>query len=833
MPIQTPAASVASIHAQPTIIPRRPTLGAAEHPVAELASDGAFPAELGQGSHLVIDSVSDSDRYSIVGHLGSGATSEVLRVRDHRLNRLLAMKILRSENSCNNDVRERFLAEAQSIARLQHPGILPIYDVGELGDGRPYFTMQEVHGENLGQLLHRHQQDEATANEWTVPRMLGVFRQACAIVAFAHARQTLHLDLKPENLLVGEQDAVYVVDWGLAENTGSIRLETLGTPAFLAPEQIRPTGRPLDARVDVYALGAILYQLLSGVPPYTGSADEILDRVQREAPTPLQERSPSTPAPLLRIVARALSRTPTDRFSSASELGEAVDEWLDGSQTRSRVRRLVDLAWSRVDDARLLRGQATQLRDQAKSLRSVTPTWASERDKHRFWELEDRADLLEREARFKLLERRQLLHAAATQAPEMPEPHAALASCFRKDHDEAEARHDEPARRMAEERLREHLAALPSDHPARADHLNWLKGTGHLNVTTTVTGADVFLERFAPHRRRLRVVPVRMLGRSPIADYQLSMASYRLRIRAPGRAEVVVPVVVDRGGSWDPKHPDTHLSAPIHLPSADELGAEDRYVTAGPAKLSDGNGSLNKVWVDSFVIRANPVTNREYLTFLNTLVDAGNGADALRFAPRREAPEFGTSECAWRRDDRGHFVLPTRAIPIQWRANAPVVGVSWFGAQAYASWERQRTGKDWRLPHELEWEKAARGVDGRRLPWGHGDDPSRACVWASQAAPSGPVDIGEHPADESPYGCRHLAGNVQEWCTNAFTDTVPTDDGKVSWESDEQADQRTVRGASWRSRSLAEALSRRIGLSADIADDQVGFRLARSIQSDD
>jgi len=253
-------------------------------------------------------------------------------------------------------------------------------------------------------------------------------------------------------------------------------------------------------------------------------------------------------------------------------------------------------------------------------------------------------------------------------------------------------------------------------------------------------------------------------------------------------------------------------------------------VPAGSARLSDGEGALADVWVDSFVIRANPVTNREYLDFLNALVDSGNWSDALRLAPRHEAPELGTSECAWRRDGRGHFVLPTRAIPIQWRQDAPVVGVSWFGALAYADWERQRTGEAWRLPHELEWEKAARGVDGRRLPWGHGDDPSRACVWASQPSPSGPVDISEHPADESPYGCRHLAGNVQEWCINAFTGTVPVDRGQVRWQGDERADQRTVRGASWRSRTLSEALSRRFGLAPDIADDQVGFRLARSLK---
>ena len=819
MPVRTPAALVASTHAPPTA--NRPTCTAAwPHGPTDDASTFAGRPCVEPG--LTIDTVVDSDRYTIVGQLGTGPIRDVLRVHDHRLDRLLAMKILRREHSCDNDARERFLAEAQSIARLQHPGILPIYDVGELADGRPFFTMQEVHGVDLGQLLHQRQSDAATARAWPRQRLLGIFRQACAIVAFAHSRQALHLALKPQNLLIAEQDAVYVVDWGRAVQAATTGTET---SAFLAPEQLRPSSRPLDSRVDVYALGAILYQLLSGAPPYTASADEPLAlAVYGGAPTPLQLRVPTTPSPLVRIVDCALSRRPDDRYSSAQKLGQAVDEWLDGSQTRARVKHLIALAWRRVDDARGLSRAAQQLRAEAQSLRSTTPSWAPEGDKHRLWQLEDRADLLEREARFKLLERRQLLQSAASQAPDLPEPHAALAACFRQDHDEAEARQDEPARRIAEERLREHLAALPQDHPARDANLSWLKGTGRISVSTVQEGAEVFLERFTPHQRRLRLVPVRTLGRAPICSHQLSMGSYRLRLRTQGRAEVLVPVSVERGGAWEQINPTTGTTSPIYLPGIDELGPHDRFVPAGPARLSDGSGNaLRSIWVNRFVIREHPVTNRAYLAFLNDLLDAGETEKALRLAPRHDAPELGTSAPAWERDDDGHFLLPMRAIPIQWRLDAPVVGVSWFGAQAYAEWTRARTGEAWRLPTEQEWEKAARGVDGRQLPWGPGADPSRACVWASQASPSGPAELHEHPADESPYGCRHMAGNVQEWCADPFSKLSPSSPCTAG-------SPRAVRGASWRSRTLADALSRRIGLHPDTHDDQVGFRLARGLQ---
>lgn len=590
------------------------------------------------------------------------------------------------------------------------------------------------------------------ADEWNRQRLLTVFRKACAIVAFAHARNTIHLDLKPENILVGEQDAVYVVDWGLARQDGVVRSVVEGTPAYMAPEQVSAGGQALDPRTDVYALGGILYELLCSEAPYTGSSETVLERVRRDPPTPLQVRDPSLPLALVRIVARAMARSSRDRYPTAHELGTAVDQWLDGTQTRSRVRNLIELARTRVDDTEMLMTQARQLRARARQTAVRTPAWAPERDKHRTWELEDRAGLLEREARFKRLERRQLLHAACTQAPDLEEPHVGLAECFREDHDRAEARGDEPARRMAEERLREHLAALPSDHPTRVENVEWLKGTGSLSIHTTPPGAELFLERFAPHRRRLRVVPLRPLGQSPVEDLPLSMGSYRLRVRAPGRPEVLVPVHLSRGGHWESSHPATGDTLPLWLPPSSQLGTDDRYVAAGPTRLLSEDGVVTEVWVPGFLIRAYPVTVQEYLRFLHDLVGQGRWQEADAHTPSFPNPAAGTERSAWRRGSDGRFQLPTTATGIRWRMDAPVVGVSWTAASAYAAWEAARTGRSWRLPHEVEWEKAARGVDGRPLPWGSGADPSRTCISTSQSTPDGPVPVGEHAMDESPYG---------------------------------------------------------------------------------
>lgn len=815
----SPAARLPDFYAQPTLI-RRPA------PVLTEAETGAVLRRA--DAEATLESLHQHDRYELVRHIGSGSSSEVFRVRDLHLERFLAMKVLRPGVAEDPAIRGRFLSEARTMARLQHPGILPVYDMGDLADGRPFFTMQEVTGDNLGQLLHRRAQIQDLAERWPLSRLLTVFRQACAIVSFAHGRRVLHLDIKPENLLIGDEDAVYVVDWGLTSTVGERRRDLLGTPAFLAPEQLDPSGQRLDPRVDVYALGAVLYQLFAGRPPYTGSPRSVLRAVQQGPPESLQAVAPSVPAPLLHIVERAMARLPGDRFPSARQLGRAVDAWLDGTQTRQRVHRLVELAESRVEDARLLQGQARQLRSRLVRLQAMTATWSPESTKHRLWDLEDRADLLEREGKFKLLERRQLLHAAATQAPDMPEPHVALAECFREDHDAAEARGDEASRRMAEERLREHLAALPEDHPIRSEFTTWLEGMGALTLTTTEPEAELFLERFANFRRRLRVVSVRSLGMGAVADVALPTGSYRLRISAPGCAEVLLPLRIARGGRWHNVHADGADDVPLFLPPANALGSGDRYVPAGMTSLTSGVGTKTPVWVDGFVLQANPVTNADFLAFLDDLLDRGELDEAKRWAPRM-SNRGGLGPLTWARGPDGHYALPPANPRQAWRADAPVVGVTWHAARAYARWLAERTGQAWRLPHEVEWEKAARGTDARHFPWGAGADPARACIWSSRQTSDGPASVADFTADESPYGCRHMAGNVHEWCGNVYQPRVPIEGGRLVWPDVGDVETRAARGASWRSRGLEHALSQRQGLDPDSAEDRVGFRLARSI----
>jgi serine/threonine-protein kinase len=182
------------------------------------------------------------------------------------------------------------------------------------------------------------------------------------------------------------------------------------------------------------------------------------------------------------------------------------------------------------------------------------------------------------------------------------------------------------------------------------------------------------------------------------------------------------------------------------------------------------------VWVDGFVVQRFPVTNREYVAFLDDLVDQGRVQDALRFAPSERRSEDDTSDRAiiyGRRAD-GHFELVEDADGDLWGWDWPVLMLDWVGVHAYLEWLSERTGQAWRLPWELEWEKMARGTDARTYPWGDFIDPSWACTIESHADRPLVTDVDQYPVDESPYGIRGLGGGVYDLCGDRYEADGPS-----------------------------------------------------------
>jgi eukaryotic-like serine/threonine-protein kinase len=277
--------------------------------------------------------------FCLVGVVGEGGMGRVYEAEHVRLPRSYAVKIISPIFARNQEAMARFEREAQAAARIIHPNVLDVVDVVRTKDGRPCIVSELLVGEELGHLLHRR-------TKLPIHEAIDICRQACRGLAAAHAAGIVHRDLKPENLFVCNNEdgsvTVKLLDFGVAKMTDGASLTrtgtVVGTPAYMAPEQAR--GMPdVDGRADVYSLGAVLYQLVSGVPPFYGDEPaEVLLKVATEAAPPLRQIDPTVPPMLEAIIAGAMTREPNQRFGSALELESQLAAFVAEPQRPSQER---------------------------------------------------------------------------------------------------------------------------------------------------------------------------------------------------------------------------------------------------------------------------------------------------------------------------------------------------------------------------------------------------------------------------------------------------------------------------------------------------------------
>ena len=262
--------------------------------------------------------------FEIEAEIGRGGMAVVYRARDVRLRRRVALKVLPPELAFRDDVKSRFLREAQMAAQLSHPNIVPIYTVDEI-DGVVFFAMGLVEGETLAQQLARDPRP-------SVPRVREILREVADALAYAHARQVVHRDVKPDNILVQRADGhTLVSDFGIARAAeGDSRLTVtgiaVGTPAYMSPEQAMGE-REVDGRSDIYSLGIVGYQMLAGGLPFEASnTPAMLMKHISERPRPLHEVRPDLPANLVYAIERAMGKGRDERWRDALAFRDALDE---------------------------------------------------------------------------------------------------------------------------------------------------------------------------------------------------------------------------------------------------------------------------------------------------------------------------------------------------------------------------------------------------------------------------------------------------------------------------------------------------------------------------
>ncbi len=356
-------------HEETTIaFPNTPVLSEVkEREGVSLADSDVFYATQAEQEYFKsrVQSAPGERKYRFQEMLGAGGMGAIFHVVEQHLHRSLAMKVLLPSFKHDPESLSNFVTEAKITAFLEHPGIIHIHELGLLSEAGIFFTMERVQGESLKNILHEMQQENLQyVKTYTMYPLLKIFQKVCDAVSFAHSNHLLHLDIKPQNILIGHYGEVFLMDWGLAKILGRpeeehdpLKQEFLndvvdafmkkqdrieGSPAFMSPEQARGDFALLDTRSDIFLLGATLYYMFTLEPPYVG--DDVFDashkaRNRELIPPQSRNQTRQIPEELCRIIMKALAYRQEDRYQSVQELSKDIDALFAGKWSPHTTKR--------------------------------------------------------------------------------------------------------------------------------------------------------------------------------------------------------------------------------------------------------------------------------------------------------------------------------------------------------------------------------------------------------------------------------------------------------------------------------------------------------------
>jgi serine/threonine-protein kinase len=805
------------------LTPTGPVLHAA--PGAESSEDPTTSHNLAQvaGSLARDDDRASGDgsaaaRYLLGEELGRGGVGVVIKAFDRNLGRTVALKKLQDWPQPAEEV-ERFIEEAQATGQLEHPNIVPVYDLGRLAGGEVYYTMKRVRNRSLRNVIDGLIRGDAeVVSEYGTTRLLSIFLQVCQAMHYAHARGVIHRDLKPDNIMLGDYGEVHVMDWGLARildrgvvtersARGPEKVEpgmTIGTPAYMPPEQARGLLDIVDERSDLYSLGVVLYEMMTLRQPST--RDGIMPTLLAVISDPIPP--PRAVAPdrgigeaMEAIILKALEKDRDLRWRSARELHDAVERYLDGRNEIEAMRHAREgERFGRAYEQ--AKSDMQRLEREVREISGRVRDWQPVSVKRAVWELQDR----QQQAAVRMVRAfgdavREYTQALARE-PELAVARQGLAQLFWSRCELAERDGNELDRLYFETQLR---------HYDDGSLVERMTRQAEVTVMSEPPGADVFVARYAERERVEVAGQPAHLGTTPVAASPFERGSYRLRLKVAGRPPVTLPLLVQRA---DPQ------PVRVVLPSSAQWREGFCYIPAGSSMIGGDAEALDplparRMAVQAFFMTRYPVTFGEYAAFL-TDISRERPQEALDRLPRtRDAAEpllvLG-ADGQWLPSETLIEAAMRELYPVGqgFEERMPVVAVRFEDAMAYLSWRSGRDGIAYRLPSELEWERAARGADGRTFPWGSKFDASFCRMSSSRATPAHPEPIGAFPSDRSPFDVHDLAGGVREWVTSPDLDLEHAMLRGGFW----AGDARTCRSASrWRvPRSTRSAT--------------VGFRLA-------
>lgn len=677
---------------------------------------------------------------------------------------------------------------------------------------------------------------------WTLDGALALLVQVARAVGTAHSRGVVHLDLKPNNIIFDGRHLIpRIIDWDLAPCLDRPRGEAPNEPPagvipFMAPEQL--VAGAVGRRCDVYALGALMYTLITGRPPFANARAGTIRETflaGRQVPSPMMPADGTEWDQCRAVCQAALALDPDQRPADGGQFADALEAAL-----AQREMSLIN-DWLRAAEDRR-KEAAVHARDAVQRLRQIKP-WhllAARRDA---WRAEDRAAALLAEADQDVAQWEEAVRALSYRMPWLPEPHAALARHHVEQFLAAERLGDtQTAQRMwtvlrgAGERIHASLARATTSAPAEVLRLlaSIEETHGIIDVVTEPAGARVQIARLIAEGSLWKPGPFREAGVTPLYGVREPWGPCLVRLTAPGRVPVLLPMHIMRGPQL-PEPPPWGGDA-IPLPPASLLGEDDVYVPRGWFRAGGVSDAVNSIsarslWIDGFVMKRNPVTHQQYIDFLDALLAKGAHAALETHMPSVPDTQDG-GQSLYRQNEAGHHVLiePERDL------DEPVSRIGWASAAAYATWYAAQTGRPWRLPSEWEYEKAARGVDGRRCPWGDHFEPWLTHVANSQPVIHGPLPVHAPTHDVSVYGIRWLAGNMRTWCLEAWSLGGPPDGSRVRPEvaaREAPGHYQIVRGGAYASLARTVSSATRFADPPTFRMPTVGLRLVHSYPMED
>jgi len=723
--------------------------------------------------------------------MGTGSFGEVFSAKDEVLGREVAIKTLKDRFRDNEDIVERFLKEARGTAQLEHPNIMPVHEMGVTDDLGIYFVMKKVGGEDLKEVLDKLNENRAFYEKtYSLPILLEIFLAVCNGVSFAHSKGIVHRDLKPANIMIGEFGEVLILDWGLVkemdvkedEKKSRVHLQMdefgsgtqtvdgaiSGTPNYMSPEQAEGRVSEVDFQSDIYSLGAILYHILTAQPPFKKMRlRSLLECVKAGKFTAPRKRFPELkiPKPLEAICLKAMSRKQLGRYVSVEHLARDIRNYIGNFEVSAYKATRWERWWktclrnpikSTVVGVSILvfllsfgTQQAMRYGTYRTQLRLAHHFYNKAKEKMK----EGGALPTEKQVRAVNLN----FNLAQSYYENMP-------VMFRE-------------KETVQTRLLDLLSARVNFALARKDYADAEDRMKEVFVRVDLWGG-LFSKEMA---KKLEVLDKRVKGigslkidKSPLVkrlliaplvgnisgDLLYSGTTFPVYLKDIPKGAYLAEVLLKNG---------ERRPYPIYIRHGEQknlaLDLVERnpegmiYIPKGSFFFGGKESrffSRRVVTLPGYFIKKTEVTFADYLVFWKSLVDpAQKDAFLSRIQFDGQEQKFHP---AW--DSKGNL------LDARLKLNHPVIGLTRKAVEAYCQWVGKKKGRIVRLPTAEEWEKAARGVDGRRYVWGDELDVSLTLTRKNKEAqekypffaPPGSFRF----TDNSIYNVLDLAGNVRE-----------------------------------------------------------------------